>query len=338
MMGRPRGATHSKVVLYNSKGEKLVECSGPGTNHWILGMEECQKRIHNMVDQAKKEAGVPIDEPLTILGMSLSGCEQEETNHKLKQGLLSKYPKLSLQYMVCSDTVGSIATALDKGGIVVIAGTGSNALLLNPDGSVHRCGGWGHMLGDEGSAWWTAHKAMKICIDEQDNFVQPPHSTKFVWGAIKRHFNVETRFDLLDHCYSNFEKSKYAGLTKLLSEGANQGDALCLWLFARAGEMLFKHISALYSMADKSLLQESGGLSVVCVGSVWLSWEHLKPGFTGHCSHPEMPVIPELTLLRLTTSMAAGATYLAAKEIDLDLPRNYQANYTVFFHYKCSKT
>jgi N-acetylglucosamine kinase len=47
--------------------------------------------------------------------MSLSGCEQEETNRQLKEGLQKNFPQLSSNYVVCSDTVGSIAAALENG-------------------------------------------------------------------------------------------------------------------------------------------------------------------------------------------------------------------------------
>ena len=82
------------------------------------------------------------------LGLSLSGCEREETNAALVSSIVKSYPGLSNHYkvgqnnepisrlnpQVCSDTVGTLATAAEAGGIVLIAGTGSNALLINSDG------------------------------------------------------------------------------------------------------------------------------------------------------------------------------------------------------------
>ena len=100
-----------------------------------------------MASEAKILANIPEDIKFQAIGLSLSGCEQESTNLELEMQLKDSFPNLSENYVVCSDTVGSIFTVSALGGLVLISGTGSNCLLRNHDGSTRNCGGWGHILG-----------------------------------------------------------------------------------------------------------------------------------------------------------------------------------------------
>lgn len=334
------GATHSTVALFDAKGTRLVELSGPNTNHWAIGMEECQRRIADMVNDAKTQAGMPLSQPLAALGLSLSGCEQEESNRALQEGLEERYPSLSSSYVVCSDTLGAIASASEGGGIVIISGTGSNALLLNPDGTEARCGGWGHMVGDEGSAFWISHKAVCGIYHEQDNFTKFPYPSDTLFSLVKAHFGVEDRFALLGHVYDKFSKSHFAGLCKRIADAARAGDKLCQWLFSEAGKVLAEYIQSLVPSIHVDLLRAPGGVPVVCVGSVWKSWDLLHDAFVAQLRHGQgrglqggMPV-PDLALLSLTNSGAIGATMLGAKNVQFPLPCDYSANYNVFYQYK----
>lgn len=134
----------------DDSGEILSIVSGPHSNHWIIGIAECARRLAELVDRAKEEANIPKSVQLRSLGLSLSGCEQEATNKELEEELRKSFPTVAESYVVCSDTIGSIASASRNGGVCLISGTGTNAFLRNPDGSQFGCGGWGHILGDEG--------------------------------------------------------------------------------------------------------------------------------------------------------------------------------------------
>lgn len=80
----------------------------------------------------------------------------------MENELKKNHPNIAESYFICSDTIGSVFTASPLGGLVLIAGTGSNALLSNPDGKKFSCGGWGNFLADEGSGKNTFH-SKKIC-------------------------------------------------------------------------------------------------------------------------------------------------------------------------------
>jgi len=328
------GGTHSTVMIFDKEGRKLAEVGGPSTNLYQIGMDETNKRINNMVAKGLEKAGLATDTKLSGLGLSLSGCEREETNAALVSNIVASYPGLSNHYKVCSDTVGTLATAAEAGGIVLIAGTGSNALLINSDGSVHRCGGWGHMLGDEGGAFWIAHKACKVYFDHVDNLKSAPADINKVQELIFSHFDIEDRFGILSHCYDKFSKAEFAGLSQKIAEAAIAGDNLCAWLFTEAGLMLGRHIRALSRNIGKDLVTAEGGLRIVCVGSVWKSWELLKHGFLeGIKDNLGRPCVKELTMVQLSVGMATGAAYLGSKVAGHYLPRNYGENVQTFFHY-----
>ncbi|CAG9834013.1 unnamed protein product [Diabrotica balteata] len=78
------GATHSNAVILDSSGNILGQAPGPGTNHHLAGMKEAQKRIAQLVEAAKSKTNIPLDTKLDALGLSLSGCEQEEINRICK--------------------------------------------------------------------------------------------------------------------------------------------------------------------------------------------------------------------------------------------------------------
>lgn len=331
------GATHSTLIVIDGEGNKLTEIKGPGTNHWALGMQETAARISGMIDNAKEELHLPESLPFDCVGLTLSGCEEEETNKAVSETLLKEFPNASRAYFVGSDTLGSIKTGLSDGGVVLIAGTGSNALLINPDGSTHGCGGWGHMIGDEGGAFWIAHRACKYVFDDIDGLAKAPHSINYIWSAMKNFFHVTERHQMLRHLYGEFQKSQFALFTKEIVTGCEKDDSLCLLVFEDTGKILAKHVEAVYKKAHNDLKLAEGGLKVVCVGSVWKSWKFMKKGFIEEI-HKEQ-IIDELTLLLLTTSSAWGACYLAAEKIDCSSVRKiYENNADVIYHYKRNNT
>lgn len=182
------------------------------------------------------------------------------------------------------------------------------------------------------SAWHMSHRAIKICFDDLDCFIPAPHPIDRVWNQIKEHFKIENQPDLLEHMYAKFDKAMVASLCKRLSVIASEGDELSILIFKQAGEHLARSIAAVSRKASPELTNREGGLHVLCVGSVWLSWRLLKEGFVGYLQR-NAPSISELSLLHLSTTLATGAAYMAADQLHINLPRNYEHNYNVFYRY-----
>lgn len=180
------------------------------------------------------------------------------------------------------------------------------------------------------SAWWIAHRAIKTVFDHDDKLVLSQYDTTAVWEAIKKHFQIQTRYDLLDHCYAKFDKAFFASLCEKLSHLAAKGDELSLHLFEDAGRYLAKATAALLPHVSNGLLTNNK-LNIVCVGSVWKSWQYLKTGYSNEIAKSTNKF--GLNLITLTQAMAIGAVYLAADSINYRLPRDYSHNFDIFQYF-----
>ncbi|GIY53467.1 n-acetyl-D-glucosamine kinase [Caerostris darwini] len=328
------GASVSKLVLVSEKGAVICTIEGPSSNYLLVGLEECQKRLADMIEKAKEEAGLRHDVVIDGLGLCMSGCEEEEANREFERNFMRKHPNMINSCFVASDTVGPLYTASCKGGLVLIAGTGSNSLLINPDGTTARCGGWGHLLGDEASAMWISQKAVKTVFDDEDNLVKCPYDTSKVKELMLQHFKVVDKFGILEHCYANFNKTSFAGLCAKLAEAAfKDKDPLCCHLFYEAGRYLGAMAVALKPKVHKDLLESETGLPIVCVGSVFKSWPLLEKGFVaGIEKHYK-----KCTLMTLTNSSAIGAAYLGSKATGFELPMDYSKNTSILYTYNSTE-
>ncbi|XP_059169770.1 N-acetyl-D-glucosamine kinase-like [Physella acuta] len=328
------GASNTKFVLVRSDGKLMATSQGEGTNQYLIGVDNCLKIISSLVYEGLKKANLADTTTLEGLGMSLSGGDEKGVQVIIKETLKKDYPNLSKHYFVGSDTQSALASALPNGGVVLIAGTGSNCQLINPDGSMARCGGWGHLIGDEASACWISLKAVKVFFDHEDGFVISPHSTSLVKETIYKYYNVKDRSGMLDHLYTNFNKAKFAGLCKDLAQvGLEKNDPLCCEIFKEAGKLLARHLYGISNKIHKDLKARAGGLPVVCVGSVFKSWKLLEPGFMEEMtSNLTKTDIKEVVLLHLNSEASIGAAALGAKAAGQELPLDYANNATAFFH------
>ncbi|KNC50107.1 N-acetylglucosamine kinase [Thecamonas trahens ATCC 50062] len=319
----------------DTTGAVLARSVGGCTNPYLLSPEAVADEIVTMVRKAVDELdGAQL--PIPALGLALSGGEKGEMAEKLTEAVLA-HPEggcgLVGTLLCVNDTMGPIAAATPEAtGVCLISGTGSNCRAVLPDGSRCGVGGWGHLLGDDGSAYDLASTTLKTLLRAMDGFMveddplaamDPTRAT----AVVIEHFGLAAPDDatpvlegLLPIMYSSFEKARIASLTAKLSVAARDGDELCAALFARTGRLLARHVCALAPRLPVSMTKVPGGLVIVATGSVFQSWDLLCDAFvTTLTGGSPTRSLDAFTLVTLSETSAVGAARMAAIKGGIEL-------------------
>lgn len=233
-----------------------------------VGEEEATKRLHAMLAEVAASAGVDLrDVTRTCAGLGGFGIDavREWAGHELEKAAGG-------ELILCGDEEIALEGAFQGGtGILIVAGTGAIVMGRATDagtGESHKfiSGGWGHVLGDEGSGYWIGLEGLKAGFWAKDRDVPTMLLEKIgeFWGGISPSEIVGKA--------NGIPAPDFAALTPVVARCAGEGDDLALSLLDRAGEELGDQVSI---VAVKMREFTGGGeVGVAYTGSVL---EHIAP-------------------------------------------------------------
>lgn len=145
-------------------------------------------------------------------------------------------------------------------GVAVIGGTGSAAWGRNADGEEARAGGWGYLLGDEGSGYWLGREAVRYSLRRMNQGLEPDQLT----AALLESCQLDHPNKLIALFHSAETGRRYwAQRARLVVEAADAGHAPSADLLDQAGrDLAFLAAEVLRQLGTAGPVILGGGLGM----------------------------------------------------------------------------
>jgi glucosamine kinase len=238
VMGVDGGATKTLAAVLDLQSEALHLAHGGPSNEDAVGARAAVEALLQTADEAIARAGISRGE-LGAAVLAVAGTDTDAVVANVRAALKEAW-------IVVNDVVGAWATATGAGpGIAAIAGTGSNVFGIGPDGDPWRAGGWGHLLGDEGSGYWIGVESIKAALRAREG--SGPATA--LSDAVLAFFEAPSIEAVASRVYSKpLTKGEIAAFAVEAGKAAEAGDAIARELYERGARELGEQIGAVVRM------------------------------------------------------------------------------------------
>jgi len=213
------GGTRTRCVVASSAGAILGAGHGGPANHILSGWELARDSVATALGAAVRAAGARrID--AAVAGSAGVGPNGE--GREVVEALLAELLPGAARVRATGDMVAALWGALRTPvGVVCSAGTGSVCFARNAAGETRQVGGWGHLMGDEGSAYDIARSALLAVARATDGRAAP---TALVSALLARS-GSSTPIELALRIYGgDFGRERVAALAVEVAACARAGD------------------------------------------------------------------------------------------------------------------
>jgi N-acetylglucosamine kinase-like BadF-type ATPase len=165
LLGVDGGGSKTRALVADRDGNVLGTGSAGRSNYHAAGLEKATQAIAKAVSDALGAAGVK--GTLAAACFGLAGVYRPRDRALLEGWVQAS--GLASTFTVVNDAELVIAGGTpDLWGVGVICGTGSICLGRSVKGETARAGGWGYLLGDEGSGYSLGEHALRLAAQTAD--------------------------------------------------------------------------------------------------------------------------------------------------------------------------
>ena len=192
-LGIDGGGTRTTAAVSDENGNVIFKAVGKTINFYSVGMEKARENLKAVINDIYKNIGEIEFEGAFIGCSALDNEATEEIIKALCDGII-RAKKIGMN----SDVYVALASSGEnKCRIVAICGTGSIVTGIDENYNIKTKGGWGHIFGDEGSAYSIAINALKATAMLYDEGKITPLVKK-----AEEFFGVEDFRDAIEVIYS----------------------------------------------------------------------------------------------------------------------------------------
>lgn len=243
------GGSKTHAVLARN-GAVVAESIVGSANVSSVGVAEAGRQIDVVIERLGGPAGI------RAVCAGAAGVDTPSSVKVLRDLIAERVPDARVRVVHDSQIILAAAGVLD--GIAVISGTGSVAWGRSGDASA-RAGGWGYLLGDEGSGYWVAREAIRRLLARMDD----NHPGQPLGQELAADCGLSDAVELLNHFYAQTDRRYWAGRARVVFEMAKAGEPLSTGIVDAAATALAElvlQVGARLQMTGPVVM--AGGLAV----------------------------------------------------------------------------
>ena len=241
-LGVDGGGSKTTAVVFNENGEFICSAYGESINYYSVGLESARLAMKNITDSLSIK-----NFRCAVIGMSaLNERATDKETERFCSGIIE-----SEKIIMDSDLFVALE-AMDIGGecAAIISGTGSMAVCRNHDGTISHTGGWGYILGDEGSGYSIGLNGIKAAIRAAENCA--PET--MLLAECLEYFSINNIYELIDLYYEKkVSRKKTAAFARTVSKCCENGDEVAKLILEHEANQLSQTALGLLKAKNKDI-------------------------------------------------------------------------------------